>query len=110
MGSERVSTKRSFYVPEYISASLEGKKEREAKSRTAVIEARIKKEFEEGVMSKQAFKQHVDHNYHGHGVREALADGSVWEESGGKIYRKQECQREVEAVLRALNNLDEEGN
>ena len=101
--SRAYSIQNSQRTPAYLNEYADSVSKRAAESEKTYSEAYIKKGFADGVMSREAFSLHVDSSYHGHGVREAMADGSIWEESGGKIYRKQECQREVEAVLKLIN-------
>lgn len=95
--------RNSYSVPSYITAGLQSIKDKEPIRKRALAEAEIKKSFKEGKMSKTAFLSHVASIDHGHGIREALADRSVWKERNGVIYRTQESQREVEAVLSLIN-------
>jgi exosome complex RNA-binding protein Rrp4 len=97
------NTNNSYNVPSYIVNGLKSVASKDSVRKKAFAEAEIRKAFAEGKMSKIAFLEHVESIDHGHGVREALADFSVWKERNGVIYRTRESQREVEAVLKLIN-------
>ena len=74
-------------------------------AKKAYAEETIRQDYEKGVMTREAFLSNVKSEYHCHGIREAHADGSIWIEEDGKIYRKSSSHKEVLAILEDLNSI-----
>lgn len=102
--------KNSYEMPIFMQNYAEDFAARTAISKINEAEEDIRIQYDNGVMSREAFMKHVANVSHGHGVYESRHDMSVWMEKDGMIYRKLDRQREVEAILRQFDGQKDSGN